>query len=270
MAGNGYGNVVDTGFLSFAGALEEGAWKDISIKKHDSEEMLASTPLVTTPVAVKWKLTSAWGIRALVAAMSVGNTADLDKEWDAAQRAFAAGVASEEDHQDPAYRAAAGRIRTALLSGAGTIQTQSDLDKEVDFGQKQLLLAEQKDLAADLKLTGLGPRLERIRAATLALGKGIGREPGKNRAPARSLRIRDALRECSGAFNLVHDDLVWAIAHTPSGPERDKLEKMLEPFQALLDRYPASPGATAGSVKPAFEPSPTETDAKDEPSTGAT
>ena len=253
---NGYRSVDDKGYLSFEKEFEGGPWKDVSIKKYDSKEMLAESPLMSTPLAVKWKLTATWGIRSLVEAMSVGNTVELDGEWDAAQRSFSAGVAAEEDHQDAAHRAAAGRLRSALLSGAGTLQTQLDLDKEVDFGEKQLRLAEEKDLAADVKLTGLGPKLERIRAATLALGKGTGRVPGKNRAPARWARVRDALQECSAAFNGIHDDLVWSIAHTPSGPERDKLEKLLEPFQSLLDRYPA----TAAPAKAEPAPAP---DAKD-------
>lgn len=268
MARNGYGNVDDKGYLSLAGALEEGAWKDVSIKKHDSEEMIAISPFASTPAAVVWKLSGTWGIRGLVQAMSVGNTADLDKEWDSAQRSFSLGVGAEEDHQDADHRAAAGRIRTALLDGAGTAQTQLDLDKEYDFGHKQLLLAEGKSLAADLKLTGLGPKIERIRAATAALGGGIGRVPGKNRMPARSTRIRDALQECSAVFNGIHDSLVWAIAHTSSGPDRDKLEALLEPFQSLLDRYAttatataASPAGPAGDAKAA--PAATGADAKD-------
>lgn len=138
-----------------------------------------------------------------------------------------------------------------------------DLDGEFDFGQTQLLLVEEKHLAADVKLTGLGPKLERIREATLALGKGFGREPGKNRKKARSLRIRDALQECSGAFNGIHNGLVWAIAYTPSGPDRDTLEKLLAPFQALLDRYPNIPATAAGAAKGAPEPAPTVPDAKD-------
>ena len=256
MPKNGYSAVDDKGYVSSGGAFEEGPWKDISIKKYDNDEMIALSPLASTPIAVGWKLSGTWGIRSLVKAMSVGNTAELDQEWDSAQRSFAAGVASEEDHQDAAHRAAAGRIRTSLLDGAGTSQTQLDLDKEYDFGMKQLRLAEEKSLAADLKLTGLAPKLVRIREATVALGEGTGRGPGKNRAPSRSLRIRDALQECSAAFNRIHDELVWAIDHTASGPDRDKLEKMLEPFQALLDRYPASaavagPAAAAGDGKAA-------------------
>lgn len=250
MAKNGYGSVDEKGFVSFGGALEEGAWKDVSIKKYDNDEMLAVSPFVSMPMAAICKLQGTWGIRALVQAMSVGNTAELDQEWDAAQRSFAAGVASEEDHQEPAHRAAAGRIRTSMLDGAGTAQTQLDLDKEYDFGMKQLRLAEEKSLASDLKLTGLGPKLERIRTATAALREGAGGGPGKNRAPARWARIRDALQACSLTFNVVHDQLVWAIGATPSGPERDKLEQMLEPFQALLDRYPSSTAAAAPAATP--------------------
>lgn len=257
MAGKGYSNVDDKGFVSALEAFEEGAWKEITIKKHDSDDMIALSAVASLPIAVGWKLSGLWGIRGLVAAMSVGNNIALDNEWDASQRSFAAGVASEEDHKDPAHRAAAGRIRTALLDGAGTSQTQLDLDGEFEFGKKQLRLAEEKPLAADLKLTGLLPKLERIREATVALGNGIGREPGKNRAKPRSQRIRDALQECSAAFNGIHDGLLRAIAHSASGPDRDKLEKMLEPLQALLDR---SPGTAA---TPVAEPAPTAPDAKD-------
>jgi hypothetical protein len=268
MAKNGYGLVEDKGFLSFGGALEEGAWESVQIKKYDNEEMIAASPLASLPSAVFLKLQATWGIRALVKAMSVGNTVELDKEWDSAQRSFSSGVASEEDHKDAAHRAAAGRIRTALLDGAGTSQTQLDLDKEYDFGMKQLRLAEEKSLAADLKLTGLTSMLDRIQEATVALGEGIGRAPGKNRAPSRSLRIRDALQECSASFNSIHDWLVWAIDNTPSGPDRDKLEQMLSPFQALLDRYPATAAAAAtaaGDVQGAPAPAAATktTDGKD-------
>lgn len=256
--GKGYGYVEEKGFVSFSSAFGEGGWQGIDIQPYDSEEMIAKAPFVTTPVAVQWKLSGTWGIRTLVRSMSVGNNAELDSEWDAAERSFAAGVAAEEDHKDPAHRAAAGRIRTALLSGAGTSQTILELDGEFEFGKQQLVLAEEKALAEDLKLTDLGPKLDRIREATVALGEGIGRAPGKNRAPARWLRIRDALQECIGAFTSIHHGLEWAIAHSPSGPERDKLEKMLEPFQALLERYPAP---AAAEVKAAPAPAPTAPDA---------
>ncbi len=264
--GKGYGYVEEKGFVSFLNAFGEGGWQGVDIQPYDSEEMLMKTSLATTPVVVQWKLSGTWGIRTLVRAMSVGNNAELDNEWDAAQRSFAASVAAEEDHQDPAHRAAAGRIRTALLSGAGTSQTLLELDGEFEFGKQQLVLAEETALSADLKLTDLGPKLDRIREATVALGKGIGRVPGKNRAPARWLRIRETLQECIGAFTSIHDGLEWAIAHSPSGPERDKLEQMLEPFQALLERYPA-PAAAEAKAAPAPAPAPTVPDAKDAPGT---
>jgi hypothetical protein len=272
--GKGYGYVEEKGFVSFSGAFEDGHWKSIDIQPYDSEEMIAKAPFATTPVVVQWKLSGTWGIRTLVRSMSVGNNAELDSEWDASQRSFAAGVAAEEDHKDPAHRAAAGRIRTALLSGAGTSQTILELDGEFEFGKQQLVLAEEKALAADLKLTDLGPKLDRIREATLALGEGIGRVPGKNRAPARWLRIREALQECVGVFTSIHDGLEWAIAHSPAGPERDTLEKMLEPFQALLERYPAPAAAEAKTAPapvpvpaPAPAPAATVPDVKDAPGT---
>jgi hypothetical protein len=140
-----------------------------------------------------------------------------------------------------------------------------DLDGEVEFGKKQLRLLEEKALAADLKLTGLGPKMDRIREATVALDKGTGRVPGKNRAKPRSIRVREALAECAAAFNSIHDDLVWAMAHSPSGPDRDKLEKLLEPLRAALDRAPATAAATPAVDAPAPAPHPATPapDAKD-------
>lgn len=269
MTNKGYGTVGDKGFVSFLEAFGEGDWKNIDIQPYDSEEMLLKASFVTLPALVQRKLEGTWAIRTLIQTMSVGNNAELDSEWDAAQRSFAAGVASEEDHKEPAHRAAAGRLRTALLSGAGTLQTMLDLDGEYEFGKQQLLLAEEKPLAADIALTGLGPKLERIREATVALGQGIGRVPGKNRTKARSLRIREALQECTGAFNAIHHDLEWAIAHVPSGPDRAMLERLLAPLQALLERYPATPATATDAAKatPAPTPAPTAPDAKDAPGT---
>jgi hypothetical protein len=71
MASKGYGNVDDKGFVSAAEAFEQGAWKEISIKKHDSEEMIALPPFASTPLAIKWKLAGLWGIRRLVACFAV-------------------------------------------------------------------------------------------------------------------------------------------------------------------------------------------------------
>ena len=252
---NGYGNVDPQGFVAYASILEEGAWKAISIKKYDSEDLLAPSPLAQAPLAVVWKLHATWAIRALVKSMNVGNNAELDTEWDAAQRSFDAAVLSEENHEDPAHRAAAARIRTALLTGAGTKQTQFELDAEYEFGKTQLRLAAEPQLAADLTLTGLDAKIDRVRKTTEALGAGIGRGPGKNRAPARSLRIRDAVQECVATFNHIHDGLVRAIAHTPSGPDRDQLEELLSPFQALLDRHPAPAKAdSSAGAAPAADP----------------
>jgi hypothetical protein len=240
MAAYGYSYVTDKGFSAFARELEQSAWKDISIKKYNVEDRKPSSPLVEAPRPVIWKLRASWCIADLDAAL--GLTTEqlmvLDAEWDAAQRALNLYLASEAEHKDADRRAAAVRLRGSLLAGAGAEQTGYTYDEEVDFGYQQLSRADKAPLEADTKLLGLAPYLKRIDHATDALAKGIGREPGKKRAAARSKRLREAVTACTTAFNAIHDELDWLLAHTPAGKHRDALEALHAPFLALLDRYP--------------------------------
>ena len=202
MARYGYSYVTDRGFASFTGDLSDGAWKDVSIKKHDSEAdpPIAKASLIDAPLPVVWKLRATWGIRALVSAMGIA-TADhliaLDAEWDSSQRALNLALLALAEHKDAEHRAGAERLRTALLLGAGTGQTQLSYEKEVDFGRAQLGLADKAPLSADVKAAGLMPHLARIREATEALAQGVGRKSGQTRTGSRARRIRDALAACS-------------------------------------------------------------------------
>jgi hypothetical protein len=65
MAGYGYSNVTDKGFLAFARELDEGAWKAVSIKKYDADGAIAKSPLADAPLAVVWKVRATWGLQAL-------------------------------------------------------------------------------------------------------------------------------------------------------------------------------------------------------------
>lgn len=243
MARYGYGYVTDKGFASFARELSEGAWKDVSIKKHDSDAdpPILKGSLVEASLFVVWKLRATWELRKLLRAMGTATADDLlklDGEWDSSQRALNLALLSEAEHKEPEHRDAAERLRTALLMGGGTGQTQLSYDKEVDFGNAQLDLAGKAPLAADVKMAGVGAHLKRIREATEALSAGLGRAPGQTRTVSRARRIRDALAACSATFNSIHEELEWIIQHTAPGAERQTLQAFQSSLLGLLERYP--------------------------------
>lgn len=253
MAGHGYSFVTDKGYNGFTRELSEGPWGAVSITKYDADEEVAKLPLADTPAVVVWKLRALWGIRGVAKATGVDALAELDAEWDSAQRALNLAVGVAEEHQDPATRAAAKRIRVSILDGGGIAQTQYGFDQEVDFALNQLDLAGRSPLADDVKTAGIGEHLQRVQVATEAFAIALGRGTGKGRAPARARRIREALIACSAAFNGVHDAIAWAIEHTLELEEKARLEALLAPLHALLERYPApaAPAAPAAGQTPA-------------------
>lgn len=257
MAGYGYSHVNEKGFIAFRTELDGGAWQSISVDGFDQESSMAKAPLRDAPASVVWKLRALWGIRALMAAVGADALATLDMEWDSAQRALNLAVALAEEAKQPEVRAAAGRVKVALLGGGGSNQTQLSYDQEVDYGAQQLELAQQTALAEDVTIVGISAHLQRIGEATAALAKGLGRDEGKARSPSRSRRVRDAVAVCSTAFNGIHEEIAWAIEHTADLEQRADLQALLNPFQQLLDRYPpAAPGAKPPAEEPADPSAP--------------
>ena len=251
MAGYGYSYVTDKGFTAYLRELSEGVWKGISIKKYDTPDQKPAG-LLDAPRAVVWKLRATW---ALVALGATNNAATqealqrLDAEWDSAQRAGHLFLASAAEHPDPEHRAAAERLRAAILAGNGVEQTNYGYDAEVDFGWHQVQVTSSGPLAADVKTVGFGAYLKRIHEATEALSAGLGRAPGQNRAPARSKRVREALGVCRTAFNAIHDEMEWLLAHTPAGATQEELTALHAPFLALLDRYPPTANVPAADAE---------------------
>lgn len=95
-------------------------------------------------------------LTAVTALAEAGATTDkvksLDADWDEEQRTFDIELQLKDRKKQPApVRAAAARVRVALLS-EGTDQVNYSYDKEVEFGRKQVLTAETKELKADLTL----------------------------------------------------------------------------------------------------------------------
>jgi hypothetical protein len=151
-------------------------------------------------------------------------------------------------------RDAADRLLAGLLSGTGTAQTQLDCNAEVDFGRNQIkLTTEGGHLAADAKKLKLADVLADVAKTTEALAKALGRSSGEKRKPP-SRQLRDAVAECAASFTAVHDDLAWFISRTPKGPDRDHLEMLLAPLEALLAR--TTPAASAAPPMPETAPGP--------------
>lgn len=240
MAGSyGFGNVTEQGFTGFESELSQGAWGAISVKKADAEDQMTRAELAEIPLSVSWKIRLTWALRTLAKALEVDPLGSLDTEWDSAQRALAHHLNAAAEDKALAVREAAFRLKTSFLKDGGTGQTILPYDQEVDFGKSQIVLAARSPHAEDIKTVGAAGHVHRIKEATEALAKGLGREPGQNRAPARGRRVRDALSVCVGAFNAVLDSVDWAIDHS-TDEHRKALQALRAPLQALLERYPAS------------------------------
>lgn len=199
--------------------------------------------LLEAPLAVAYKFELRTSIAALIAALGTLSLVTLDAGWDSSQRRLFHRIGEARDSEDRAVRDAADRLAQQLLAGTGTQQTGYDLDAEVDFGRKQVSLATGKGpLTADAKKCKLESALADIEKKTEALAEGLGRRAGEKRKP-RSVQVRDALRQCVGAFNHVHDGLVLLLDRTPKGVAHDTLTGLLDPLEALLARHAPGPAA---------------------------
>ena len=250
MAGYGYGNVSDRGFVAFDRELEEGAWKDIATHDHEMAAKQNIAALLTAPLPVVWKIRLRWGIASVIAALGAPSLAKLDEAWDSAQRRLFHNIAIGVDSERPAVRAAADRLRERLLTGTGIAQTQLSCDDEVEFGFRQIALTQEGGpLAADAKKAKITDALADVQKTTEALAAALGRS-GREKRKAPSKRMRDALSACVSAFNGVHDQILWFLAQASPGAERDQLMALVEPLEALLART-ENPPTTATPENPA-------------------
>jgi hypothetical protein len=240
MVGYGYDCVTDKGFSSFLSDLAEGAWKDVSIKRYDTLNRIPVTLLFDAPRPVVWKLRATWCITSLKYALGAASAEILDlldAEWDSSQRALYLTLSAAAEHRDAAHRRAARSLRLALLAGSGDEQTGYSYHAEVEFGRHQLAITASGPYAEDAKTVGIGEHLERIRDATEALARGLGRTSGQPRSAARVRRVREALASCAAAFDTIHDEIRWLLEHTPEGEAKKHLLALQAPFLELLARY---------------------------------
>jgi hypothetical protein len=257
-----YWNVSDKGYASFLTNLENVPWTEIPAP--DPSKPLTEAP---TLVVLKHRLDRAVG--GVLAALGVSNKVLVaDQEWDRCQTRLNARVSFDENDADPERRAAAARVRAALLSGGGTGQNALAPDLEVDFGGAQVNQCKDgTPLFADIQVLGYQPLIHDIRVATDALAVAVGREIAGPRPPSRSLQIREAVRVAAGAFSAVDESIDDLLTQTAEGtPAYAQLTKLRLSLQTLLARYAThTPAAGPTPETPPAAPSTPVTPATPNP-----
>jgi len=260
MARYGYSGVPDTALVAFGQDLNQGAWAEVASHPVPFSDPGFAISLMEAPLLVGLKARALADIDTLSGCLLVGANAtdQADYNWDTSQRLLNLDLAREELSAEPNRRAAAQRLRTKLLKGGTTAQTNFSLDAEVDFGRLQAKSAQNEEVAADITLLGLGARMTEIGERTEALATIIGRDARQGRRSPRSMRVRQATSACVGTLNAVHDQLDWLLSRLPAEASREQLEALRAPFLELLARHPKGPAEEppSGPPSPPGEPSP--------------
>lgn len=250
----GFGGLSEGVLVGFEKALTEGAWSAVEADEWLPRKSGKVKALDEAPVLVFHKVVLLTAVTALAEAL--GATTDkvksLDADWDEEQRTFDIELQLKDRKKQPApVRAAAARVRAALLS-EGTDQVNYSYDKEVEFGRKQVLTAETKELKADLTLLELGGVVTAINTTTEALATGIGYDdPSRSTLPP-ARRVLAAQRRTAAACNAAYDALSELIDRAAAGtPRAATLNALKGTLDALLARREAAPAAVKTQDAPA-------------------
>lgn len=255
----GYGSVTELGFVGFETKLHEGEWKTIDAEHvANASGVIAGDvgALLALPMLKRRALAAIDGLAKVLAGQSLG--VEVDDAWDRAQTRLDAELALKATDDDANVAAAAQRARGALLAGKGTAQNNYEWKDEVSFGRTQVRLAATEPLASDVVLLGVKGTITRIGAATEALAKIVDAANAGERTASRSRMVRVAWTECVSSFNGVHDDLEWLRENTAPGKQRERIVRLLAPFERLLEdcRERSAPASsTAEPAKPVANPS---------------
>lgn len=242
MADVSFTHVPAEGFAGFGMQLAAGEWSSI-----DVSNVLGATGRLEKPVTeaspfVFFKVQLSMAVDNMVMVLeSTGGARGYDDIWDNLQKRFSGLIQLAQASMNPAEKAAGDRLFTTLLLGKGGSQTRLSYQQEVDFGRKQIRLASEPTLTADITLLGLSGLVANIATATENLASAIGQ--GRNDlAPAKQRRA--SVAECMQVFGTVYRSLDWIAAYGAPGGEREKARALLESLQDLATKYPARAAKT--------------------------
>jgi hypothetical protein len=255
MARQGYGfsYVQSEGFTSFSEKLNVSPWRDLDITPYDTPARKLSNGILALSTPVLLKLMMKWALDDLRTAELPTETLNADTvdrtRWDPPQKQLNKEIAAAESRPDPEDKAAATRLRAALLKGRGTQQTQLPIPQEVRFGYAQVLKARSDTLSKDVARFNLTNLIDEIYKATQALDQASG-------YTERNKRQTEGLSRCVSTFNWVVGTLDLLL---PSANEQERtlLQTMRDPLQKLLDDYPAPTDTSDEDPPTLVDPEPT-------------
>lgn len=243
--GQGYGKIKDTALLAFSDELGRGAWGAIDLTGFLADDGSLAGPIDERPTLASLRIWLQWGIGGLAKAISASNAiTEVEQIWDNKQRAFVTRITLAALEGNAEDKKTAARLQSAMTEGGGLAQTGFSHDAEVDYGRKQVRLAAEPNIKADLGSLGLLPSISEISVATENLAVAIGRDGSEGKTLPPSQQIAKAFSNCVAAFNGVHGQLDWLAQVASSDEERKRIDDLRKPMLALLERFRSEPAAT--------------------------
>lgn len=250
--GHGYRYVTVEGYIAFGARLREGAWAETRVPERLLSGGLDASEVGSLSLAQQWKLRLARSVHAACGLDGeVNPLRELDQGWDTAERRVDVALSLAELSTEANVAAAARGLRALLFPATptGRSVTLLSYESKVTYGEAQLEVAHRADVASRVAIVGLQHPLSVLRAATRALGAGLGATPAGQRLLTLRQAQLQAHRECVATFNCVHDDMQWTLLNTAESPARSALLAMYETLTALLEAYPpAAPAAPAAAT----------------------
>jgi hypothetical protein len=245
MPNHGYYRASQETLSTISQTLEGKPWGEIDIAA-----FLKANDELEIPVLSLLKRRMVQKGTALLQAISVSSEelSTLDSRWDSPQRKLSSRIREAESDEDQALNDAAARLRTALLKGQGTAQTQLPYEEEIKFGKMQVGLARapKKEgqttptIAEDLETIGATPLIADIEKRTQEFEAALAQVPPEARNASRSARIKLATTDLVDELSHSHDELQRQIEAANAPETKDRLTKLLAVLQNLIPAPPSS------------------------------
>jgi len=239
MADVSFAHVPAEGFTAFSVQLDNDEWGSIDVSTYLGADGRPVKSLGSAPALVLLKVNVLMAVTGVVRVVqSTGGAKGFDELWGNVQKRFSGLIAVARASLNPQEKAAANRLYTTLLLGkSGEGQTRLAYQQEVDFGRKQMRLAEEAQSASDIALLGLGSMMASIASSTEDLAAAIAHGPAEL-APARQRKA--AVNHCVHVFGTVYRALDW-LAEFGETTDQKKALALRASFDDLIARYPARP-----------------------------